>query len=350
MALRMFILAAVLFGGIIHAQSAPAKWVSLGRIEAGDIAPLALASNGGNLFIAYSDYSRDGKASVRRYDDGAWILVGKAGFSAGISDNISLVFNKGQASVSYRDASAWGKAFFAAFAEERWLIEPVSRGEAFAPALILDKNGAPALSFRDESRFGKAVLMRKMGEEWVNAGVFDKTFITSAAFDSNNTPYFAHEDHSNKKTAVLVQEGELWKSIGSPSLGLGYGIKLAYDSKTGFLYAAFREERRGGRLSVARYGGGRWKTLKKAGISQASDAWGVNLVAVNGILYLPCITLTEKGSEASVMRYKNGRWDKIGGELPPAAEDSAVSLVYDEKLYLAYRSAGDDILIFSLAE
>lgn len=350
MGLKIFILPAVLFGGIIHAQNAPAKWLSLGSIEAGDIAPLALASNGESLFIAYSDYSRDGKTSVRRYEGGSWILVGKAGFSAGIADNISLIFNKGQASVSYRDASAWGKVFFAAYAEDKWLIEPVSRGEAFAPSLILDKNGMPALSFRDESRFGKAVLMRKAEEGWVNSGVFERTFITSAAFDSNNTPYFAHEDYNNNKTAVLMQEGGLWKSIGSPSRGIGYGIKLAYDGKTGILYAAFREERSGGRLSVASYGRGRWKTLKKAGLMKASDAWGVNLIAVNGNLYLPCITLTKKGSEAAVMRYKNGRWEKIGGELPPAAEDSALSLTYDGMLYLAYRSAGDDILIFSLAE
>ncbi len=89
-------------------------WTVVGRagFSIGEADSISLdIDSSGTAYVAYSDWGNGGKATVMKYDGTDWVAVGSPGFSAARADYISLALDgNGNPYLAYMDGNDNGKA------------------------------------------------------------------------------------------------------------------------------------------------------------------------------------------------------------------------------------------------
>ncbi|HBL80013.1 MAG TPA: hypothetical protein DDZ79_08860, partial [Aequorivita sp.] len=100
-----------------------------------------------------------------------WEVVGIPGFSAGIVQDISLVFNtNGEPYVAYRDGGNSLKATVMRHNGNNWTsvgTAGFTPGEVSYTSLVIDNSGTPYIAYSDSSLDSKATVMKFDGTNWV---------------------------------------------------------------------------------------------------------------------------------------------------------------------------------------
>ncbi|WP_169445806.1 InlB B-repeat-containing protein [Paenibacillus massiliensis] len=181
----------------------------------------SLALDGsGTPYVAYmeGDVFAGNKANLMKYDQGAWETVGYQyydyGFSANSATAPSLVLDRnGTPYVVYQDGSD-NKATVMKYDQGGWSIvgnAGFSTGQALSPSLALDSNGTPYVAYQDKANDDKVTVMKYDQGAWIPVGSAGfsagRAFSSSLALNSSGTPYLAYQDEENgNKTTVMSFE------------------------------------------------------------------------------------------------------------------------------------------------
>ena len=340
--LRGLVLPAVL-GFAVVCSTARADWEVVGSagFSAGVSQYMSLAFYNGEPYVAYMDGGNGNKATVMRYTGGSWQTVGAAGFSADTAFYTSLAFYNGEPYVAYRDVGNGNKATVMRYTGGSWQTVGAagfSAGSSGYTSLAF-YNGEPYVAYRDDGNGSKATVMRYTGGSWqtVGAAGFSAggTEYTSLAF-YNGEPYVAYRDAGNgSKATVMRYTGGSWQTVGSAGFSADVVFFTSLAFYNGEPYVAYRDCGNGDKATVMRYTGGSWQTVGAAGFT-ANVANDESLAFYNGEPYLAYRDLggTDK---AIVMRYTGGSWQTVGTAGFSAGSVEYTSLAfYNGEPYVAY--------------
>ena len=321
-AILMTIIAAMLPGGAMQTAKAAGtqNWAVVGRagFSPDFAAYTSLAFDAaGTPYVAYADWSKDEKATVKKFSGSSWETVGTAGFSAGEVYYISLRFNDaGVPYVAYCDAGNGQRATVKKFNGSSWETVGTagfSAGDIGDTSLAFDDAGVPFVAYQDGSYDFKTVVMKYNGNSWETVGTAgfsrDKAFDISLAI-SGNTPYVAYRDAGNgQKATVMKFNGSSWENVGTAGFSAGsaeYTSLVFNDAVTP--YVAYRDASNGYKATVMKYNGSNWETVGTPGFS-AGEASHISLALDD--TGTPYVAYQDGGNgyNATVMRLNNAPTD-----------------------------------------
>jgi hypothetical protein len=278
--------------------------------------PAIAADNAGVVYVVYSDALNSGKASVKRYVNGYWSLMGNAGFSDGNVDYVRIAIdNLNRVYVAYQDYANGKKITVMYFNGVSW----VSAGSpGFSPVKVNDLDLAidltsnkPYVTFADST--AKISVMNFNGVSWSTVGSTGFSFgITGLPVIAvtGNTPYVAYADHGKSgQVYVMKYNGTTWDSVGNLWM-TGYGalnIELDNFNVPHIVFA----DTASGKASVAYYNGSSWQYLGAPNISSGSPFYPeMDFDASNNLfLAYSWFGTPERGELA---KYNGGSWSVLG--------------------------------------
>ncbi len=302
-----------------------------------------LAFGNGVPHLAYSDASKRGRATVKRYSAcGAWQDVGASGFSIAEASHVHLAFDGSTPYVGYTD---WGNGFKATvmrFNGSTW--QPVGSagftpGRAWFSSLAISSS-QPYLAFQDASRGNKLTVMRYNGSAWElvgNGGFSDGIASFIQLVFQGSTPYVVFLDAGNQtRITVMRYNGSTWEKVGKAGFSPGTASypSLAFDGSTP--YVAFQDGTRNNRATLMRFNGSSWTTVS-AGFSAGTVEYVSLAVSSSGEPYV-AYRDGGNGNRATVLKYNGSIWqaiDKVGFS---GGRVEYTHLIFDGgKPYVAYQ-------------
>lgn len=191
------------------------SWITVGTegFSDGQALGTSLAVSGdGTPYIAYKDGSVSNKATVKAFTGGAWSTVPLAGegISSGAVDYLVLAAAPGGPPnilyIAYKDATVAGKATVKKYESGAWTSIPaagdgLSSGVADYVSLAITPGGVPYIAYSDDSNGGKATVKNYVAGSWYTVG--GEGFTSGAVeyislkIDPSGTPYIAFKDMSS---------------------------------------------------------------------------------------------------------------------------------------------------------
>jgi Putative Ig domain len=203
----------------------------------------------------------NGGASVVSFNGIKWSYVGRAGFSKSRAYYMSLaITGAGIPYVAYEDGANTA-ASVRRFADTGWAMigGDVTVGRGDPNSLAVNSQGKPYLAYREDidlsNGFGKARTYD--GAKWVDFGGAyfspDRARVFSLAISNRDVPFIAFQNTLEQNKAVLVKlEGGSWTKVGGDlSVSGADFISLAF-SGTGVPYVAFSDANRGNKITVVK--------------------------------------------------------------------------------------------------
>jgi hypothetical protein len=220
-------------------------------------------------YVAYTDYDKEYKASVMKYDGTGgtgWVQVGSAGFSPRQADSPSLAFDlKGILYLAYTDSSEGGPVSsvivmkYTGAGSTGWDqvgSASISEGAGGSIDLAFDPSGVPYVAYIDQSNL--ISVMKYEGSSWVQVGAakFVKEISGySFAIDPSGVPYVSSSNTSTLQASVMKYDGSSWVQVGAAGFSSGQADTtfIAIDS-SGIPYVAYRDfgGSAGGKVTVMR--------------------------------------------------------------------------------------------------
>ncbi len=324
-------------------------WSPVGQVGFSDstVTYTSLAkSKDGTLYIAYGDYSKGLKATVKKFDGTNWVTVGTEGFSAGWVALTTIAFDNDTPYVGFEEFVGGYRTTVMKYNGTAWVrvgnYGP-SGGNAAFISLAIDHAGIPYFAHR------KGVL-KFDGTNWVvvgNIGIgTGNAYYISLDFDNNNTPYVAYSETNNgNKIKVEKFDGTQWVPVGSAGFSNAAADFVSIDiNSSGIPYVAFCDHFAGKRPTVMKYDGTNWVTVGKPGISKtgagfvslALDAGGTPYVSYQDNHY---------SNKATVKKYDGTQWVTVGNTGFSAGGSEFNSMVLDSNgtPYIAYRDYANGV-------
>ncbi len=319
-------------GGKIHVKKFDRRHWGLVGDEAASLGEafyvsLALAGNGVPC-VAYADFSAEGRGgvTVRQFDQGKWMTLGKPGFSGGEAEYISLAAGRdGTLYVAYQDFSPAGRGGVTVrqFKDGQWVTlgKPgFSPGRATYVSLAIAPDGMPYVAYRDHKDVHAGASAESFdGKQWYAVG--NRGFSAGAvrfvalAVAPDGMPYVAYEDGGpDHPSSVKKFNRRQWAYVGANWFTTGEAefnvIAVAPD---GTPYMAYQDEVHQG-ASVRKFGGKQWQFVGHAGFSRG-EAEGISFaIAYKNRLFLSYRDGDDK-DQVKVMTFTGKRWSKLGDAL-----------------------------------
>ncbi|HEX3040457.1 MAG TPA: Ig-like domain-containing protein [Caproiciproducens sp.] len=310
--------------------------------------------SGSHPYVAYSDYSHNDKASVKRYNGAGWENVGAEDFSSGAIQNISIVVtDSGTPYVAYRDVENTCKLVVQKFNGETW--ESIGTGLNCgipASSISADHDGVPYVAYCNGQ--GNLCVIKYENSSWKSVGSLNVgAYCVSLKFDSENTPYVAYGDNNNGCKATVIKynkETSNWETVGTAggfSTGSTNHISLAFDG-SGTPYVAYTDNGNYGKATVMKYNNTNWVPVGTAGISASSAAY--TSLAIDGS-DTPYVAYEDIANDykATVKRYnaQTLSWETVGtaGFTKGQAEYTSIGIDDSGTPLVAYMDRGNDCKI-----
>ncbi|NDK56529.1 T9SS type A sorting domain-containing protein [Pontibacter fetidus] len=248
----------------------------------------------GTPYAAFSDGSMGGRATVMKYKDAKWELVGNAGFSG-------------------------------------WIIQNVTKDQL---DLAIDANGTPYIAYTDASKSDKGTVMKFNGTQWVTVGTAGFTpWVASEpalAFDASGTPYLAFEEAG---ATVMKFNGTTWELVGERQFSLNGSVSdldLAMDAN-GNPYVVFSEFASTANWGkVMKFDGTSWATVGDGYFSSSKAAYATLELDAAGTPYVAYLDVAN-GDKAKVIKYNGTAWVAVGAESLPGYKVEFIDLALDSQ-------------------
>ncbi|MGI4022440.1 MAG: MBG domain-containing protein [Janthinobacterium lividum] len=347
--LRLFsvLLLLLFFAGKIQAQS----WLPLGPDDNNQLSDGAVTYTNivtdpdGVPYVAYSDGSNSGKATVKKFDGNNWTTVGSIGFSAGQAMEISLAFNGTTPYITYSDVPKNGKATVMKFDGSNWVNVGSSGFSAgLTKSISLAFIGTtPYIAYFDYEN-SKAVVMRFNNGSWATVGNSPGSLSRSVPYISfavnGNIPYVAYTDPGNSNRATVKQfNGTDWLTVGAVGFSAGQALipKLTFNNSTP--YIVYGDGASSGKATVKQFNGTDWITVGTAGFT-TSITYDYSLAFSGSTPYVAYVI--GNVGKAAVMMFNGSNWVTIGGPSISAGAASYISLaITGNTPYVVYADAGN---------
>lgn len=176
-------------------------------------------------YIAYNE-NITGKATVKKFENGTWVLVGPQGFTASKAYQLSIATDTaGMPCIAFTDPNNAQQPIIMKFDGTQWdTLGNVNFTTYGAKSLDLKigTDNMPYLAFKNYSGIASANVMKLSGSTWTyvggnpNISALDVDLL-SMYLDANNTPYICYKDLIyNNAATVLKFDGNQWVGVGSP--------------------------------------------------------------------------------------------------------------------------------------
>lgn len=310
------------------------SWSDVGgdAVSSGDAHYIALAVYRGTPYIAFQDFSDQGRGgvTVKKFDSGTWQPLGHAGFSAGEAGYIALaVAPDGTPYVAYQDFSPAGQGRLTVerFSGRQWA--PVgalgfSPGKAHYVSLSIAGDGTPYVGYQDMHDIHMGIAVQAFtGKSWQSIGSAGfsagTALFVNLALAPDGTPYVAYQDGGHEHPASVKRYRQhTWDFVGDDWFTRGEAEfdTLAFDAH-GTPYLAFQDEIRDG-ASVMKFDGKQWRTVGQPGMSKGEAAGLSFVISPRGQAYVAYHDEGD-GDRVTVMTLRDSRWVRVGRA--PLSED-----------------------------
>lgn len=280
---------------------------------------------GNSIYLAYQDGGKSNKASVKKYENGAWSYVGAGGFSAGIAEYITIAVENGSTPyIAYRDVSLSYRTVVKKFDGTNWVnvgAASISAGSSNYPSIAIANDGIVYVAYKDNTIGGKIVAKKFDGTAWSAVGGSSgfsagNTEYVCAAIDHNNVLYVAYSDLANVgKATVKKFDGTNWVTVGTAGFtpqGAQY-IDLALYN--GMPYISYTDNANGFKASVRRFNNVSWESVGTDGFS--TDIVNYTAIALDnsGTPYVAYQDFsTTANGKATVKKFNGISWQTVGTE------------------------------------
>lgn len=299
----------------------------------------------GQLFIAISDNTYSGKASVMTFNGTSWDYVGTPGFITGQARGIFLKIDpSGKPNIAYADSIQEGRISVMRFNGTDWEyigIQGFSVGMASSINLDFDPAGVPYVAFSDEAYSNSASIMKFDGSAWapiLDPGLgYSAGWPVSFACSPAGEPCFFTNDLDG---SVLMFDGTDWNYVGHPGFPLDYPFfaSMAF-APNGDIYVAYCGVLEGfsGFATVMKFDGVQWDLVGEREISQRQSQYidlafspsGTPFIAYKDVYYY---------NHATVMAFNGTQWIAVGNPGFSGGIIYGPDLAFDPKgsVYIAY--------------
>jgi len=242
--------------------TSPLSWSAFGTSIAID--------TGNTPYVAYQDANYNYRATVKKFNDTGWVILGNEGFSAVGTKNITIAIDKnGTPYIAYQNDTFPNYSFGSGpvtvmkYNGSSWVtvgLAGFSAGKADFPSLAIDSSGTPYVVYSD-SVFGyKATVMKFIDTAWVSVGTpgfsAGRAQYTTIAINPAGMPYVTYEDGgNNNKATVMKYNGSSWGSVGTAGFSDG-GVQftsITIDTG-GTFYVVYSDSVKGNKTTVMKYG------------------------------------------------------------------------------------------------
>lgn len=229
--------------------------VSFGEADAGN--PVSFSVDDGIPYAAHTDEAEGRKATVAKYQDGAWHPVGGAGFSDDEAYNVAVHVEEGMVYAAYFERVTNSISAVRVMKHENGSWEPIGSSPyedyyAGGALSVTVDNGIPYVAYPQTD--GQIVVRKYIGGGW------------SPAIEDEDGPRYVNigsleiEDgviylglHDDEFALVAKYEGGEWGFLGGMNPFEGYSSEIAFAIDGGVPYAAFLDRRLGGAVTVVQY-------------------------------------------------------------------------------------------------
>ena len=304
---------------------------------------VAIAPNG----VPYVAYAYGSGVTIKKFDGVNWLTVGSPDLAI-CYGSISLAFDTGGTPyVAFQDGGG-GKATVMKFVDTGWALvgsAGFSLYEADYLSLAIDRSGTPYVAFDDYH----ATVMKFDGSSWVYVGSpafsADLAEYTDIAFDSSNIPYVVFSDYAHGSRATVMKfDGTSWVSVGP--LGFSDGsvsyTTLAIDS-SGTPYIAFEDGGHGLKISAMKYDGSNWVYVGSPGFSPYPAMFSALALDRAGNPFVAYSDNYESEGYVTVMKYIDTAWENEGAAHFSGGQGYYISMIIDSNglPYVAYEDYGN---------
>lgn len=275
-------------------------------------------------YVAFNDGNYGYKATVKKFVNGYWQIVGNPGFSGGIVSGSEMVINNsGVPYVMYRDSAHQNKATVMKFDGSNWVtvgtagFTPVRVGTIH---LVLDNSGNPYISYYDASVTAQNVVVMKFnGTNWValpatTAGIGDYSF----ALDSANIPYILYSNTVptsiiSAKATLLKYNGTAWQIVGLDNFTAGSAVypQLIFDNNN-VPCITYQDGANNGKVTVMKYISNTWTGVGTAIPFPGSSSYPS--LKIDKKTNTPFVTCYNTNAVVGVitMKYNGSAWVQVG--------------------------------------
>jgi hypothetical protein len=269
------------------------SWNPVGSpgFSAGEAAfPSIAVNSAGEPYVAYKDWANGGRVTVMKYNGSGWSPVGSAGFSSSVGASgivgpeVSLALDSnGDPYVAFSDLSMSGKATVMKWNGSAWSIvgtAGITAMEALYIDIAVHTPGQPCIVFMENTVANsvgpyKTCAMMYAGGVWSYLGGAPAYLVAPTsgatyphgAFNTAGELYvaFCNSSNSGRATVKKLLAGS-WVDVGSGviSSGAGQYTSIAINS-AGEPVVAFRDQANGGHTTVMKYASSAWTTVGTAG-------------------------------------------------------------------------------------
>lgn len=332
---------------LVAAAQKPWSPIGLAGLSDSTVTYTSLAkSKNGTLYVAYGDYSKGLKATVKKFDGTNWVTVGTEGFSAGWVALTTIAFDDNDTPyVGFEEFAGGYGTTVMKYNGTNWVrvgnYGP-SGGNAAFISLAIDHTGTPYFAHR------KGVL-KFDGTNWVTVGNIGvgtgNAYYISLDFDNNNTPYVAYSETDNgSKATVKKFDGTQWLTVGNTGFSNAAADFVSIDiNSSGVPYVAFCDHFAGKRPTVMKFDGANWVTVGNPGISK-NGTWFVSLALDTGGTPYVSYQDNHYNNKATVKKYDGKQWVTVGnvGFSDGGSEFNSMVLDSNGTPYIAYRDYAHD--------
>ncbi len=283
-------------------------------------------------YVAYQDWDKSGKATVKKYNGSSWVTIGTEGFAGNAANSTQVFLHDDNPYLIYRDSLANGaKTTLMKYTDStNWYVAGTatfSDARALLPSLYVyddgTATGTPYVGYFNTSDNinGKVIVKKLVNSVWQTVGVEVTAntatyFYVSLVVDSGGTPYVAFYDgYNSNKLSVKKYNGSSWISVGSAGFSAGQAdyISLALDNND-VPYVAYRDGGTANKATVMKYNGSSWENVGSAGFSAGQADYTSLAIDNNNIPYVAFKDATN-ANKITVMKYTNSGvsgWSIVG--------------------------------------
>ncbi len=308
--------------------------------------PAVAMDRSGITYILCADYTAEGKATVRKYVGGEWIVVGSPAISnSAISLSSIYITNKDSIYIAFIDGYSGFRVKKFDGTDWRDIGDSAQIGPGEYLDIAVDANDVPYIVYSDFLARQAPTVKKFDGSNWVTVGLagFEDNSVsyTKLAIDHDGIPYVVYRNNLGWLDAVAKKfNGISWVNVGSSASNFddAYYTDIAINDNNE-PYVVCNTERG----TVVNKFDGSWRRL---GGSVTTKALFPSIAIGSGNTPYVSYISTENGNRVFVKKYADGVWHMLDTVSRGYSYDVAMA-VYDDTPVVAYLSSSNNVFVKS---
>ncbi|GEM_PF-6740872 len=308
-----------------------------------------------NIYLAYSDKSHEGKASVKKFDGVSWIDIGQNYFSnPNVSFSEIAIDNNGRPvvmtmsfvpiyytyQVNVFDGTNWVNIDENSFSQLKgWVAD-----------FEVDKAGEKYIAFEDLKFQSKSKVKHLVGGKWTTLGtegLAQNAGTNSHVFIGNNDVPFAGFLANGRQANVKKFINASWQTVGIENISSGSvnDFKMVMTG-SGNPIIAYTSIANGGKATVKKWNGTSWENLGADGFTAGGVGFLSLTIDGNDIPFVAYQDQT-LNNKLSVRRFINGVWEYVGPITISQGGANMVAIKANQNgdVFIAYRDQATSTLL-----